>query len=187
MKKLTFNLGCLLLVFGLGLIPYNSKAQDVKLSKQEKKDLEQATLQANFNAIDTLLDRKTFVLEADWLQDRYGYRVPVSSNVNFIRVNTKNVVLQTGNNYNSGYNGVGGVTAEGEIQNLKITKNFKKLTYNVGFTVMTKVGIYDIDMYISSDGNAQATITGTTAGKLTWVGRFMNLYDSKGFKGMETY
>lgn len=65
MKKLTFNLGCLLLVFGLGLIPYYSKAQDVKLSKQEKKDLEQAALQANFHAIDTLLGRKTFVLEAD--------------------------------------------------------------------------------------------------------------------------
>jgi hypothetical protein len=187
MKKLTFNLGCLLFVFGLGLIPYRGKAQDVKLSKQEKKALEQAALQANFYAIDTLLDRKTFVLEADWLQDKYGSRAPVSSNVNFIRVDTKNVVLQTGNNSNSGYNGVGGVTAEGEIQNLKVTKNFKKLSYTVGFSVMTKVGIYDIAMYIASNGNAQATITGTTAGKLTWVGRFMNLYDSRAFKGMETY
>jgi hypothetical protein len=187
MKKVMFNLGCLLLVFGLGLIPYNSKAQDVKLSKQEKRDLEQAALQANFYAIDTLLNRKTFVLEAEWLQDYYGSRVPVSSNVNFIRVDKKNVVLQTGTNYNSGYNGVGGVTAEGEIQNLKITKNFKKLSYTVGFSVMTKVGIYDIAMYIASDGDAQATITGTTAGKLTWVGRFMNLYDSRTFKALETY
>jgi hypothetical protein len=187
MKKLTFNLSCLLLIFGLGLIPYSSKAQDVKLSRQEKKDLEMAALQANFHAIDTLLDRKTFVVQADFLEDRYGFRVPVTSDVNFIKVDTKNVVLQTGNNYGSGYNGVGGVTAEGEIQNLKITKDFKRLSYNVSFNVMTNVGIYDVIMYIGSDGKARASITGTTAGKLTWDGHFVNLYDSRFYKGQETY
>ena len=187
MKKLTFNLSSLLIVLGLGLIPYNSKAQDVKLSRQEKKDLEKAALQANFYAIDTLLDRKTFVLEADFLEDRYGYRVPVISDVNFIKVDTKRVVLQTGSNYSSGSNGVGGTTAEGEIQNLNITKDFKRLSYNVSFNVMTNVGIYDVMMYIGSNGMARASITSTTAGKLSWVGRFVNLYDSRFFKGLETY
>jgi hypothetical protein len=187
MKNLRFNLSRMLLVFAFGLIPYYSIAQDVKLSKQEKKDLEQAVLQANFGAIDTLLDRKTFVLEADYLQDRYGYQVPVNSDINFILVDIKKVVLQTGNNFNSGYNGVGGVTAEGNIQNFKVQKNFKNLSYTISFSVMTNVGIYDVFMNIFSDGRAKATISGSYGGRLSWSGDFKNLYDTRAYKGQETY
>jgi hypothetical protein len=187
MKKLRFNLSRMLLVFAFGLIPYYSIAQDVKPGKEEKKAIEQAELIANFNAIDTLIDRKTFVLEADYLQDKYGNRVPVTSLLNFIKVDSLRVVLQTGSNYNSGYNGVGGVTAEGFIENFKVSKDMKNLSYAVSFSVMTTVGIYDIFMDISSDGTASATISGLNGGKLSWEGRFQNLYNSRFFKGQETY
>ncbi len=150
MKRLTCYLSSLLFVFGLGLIPYTSKAQDVKLTRQEKKDLQKSELNANFHAIDTLLERRTYVLEADYLRNQYGLQVPVTSVLNFILVDSSRVVLQTGSNYRSGYNGVGGVTAEGKIQNYKVVKDLKNLTHSVSFSVMTNVGIFDIFMTIDA-------------------------------------
>jgi hypothetical protein len=187
MKKLSFYSGSLLFVIGFTLISYNSKAQDVKLSKQEKKDLEQTELYANYHAIDTLIERKTFVIEADYLQDLTGNRVFVNSVLNYILVDSVKAVLQTGSNYRSGYNGVGGVTAQGNIQNYKVVKDPKNLRYNVSFTVMTNVGIYDVTMDISANTNASATISGLSHGRLTWYGRFQNLYRSNVYKGQETY
>jgi hypothetical protein len=144
-------------------------------------------LYSNFQAIDTLLKRKTFVVEADFLQDQYGNRVPVTSVLNFILVDSSRVVLQTGSNYRRGYNGVGGVTAEGDIQNLKIEKNLKNLSYNVSLSVMTNVGIYDIFIRVFANTNASATISGLTGGKLTWDGKFRNLFNSDIYKGFQTY
>jgi DNA polymerase III alpha subunit (gram-positive type) len=52
---------------------------------------------------------------------------------------------------------------------------------------MTNVGIYDVIMDISANTNASATISGLSHGRLTWYGRFQNLYRSNVYKGQETY
>jgi Domain of unknown function (DUF4251) len=186
MKNSAF-LGRLFLILGFGLISYSIHAQDVKLTRQEKKELKQAELQANFNAIDTLLQRRTFVIEADFLENQYGRQVPVTSVLNFIMLDSSKAVLQTGSNSRIGYNGVGGVTAEGNIQNYKVSKDSRNLTYTVTFSVMTNVGIFDVLMNISSNTNATAKITGLSRGQLTWDGRFQNLYKSDVYKGQETF
>ena len=187
MKSLKFYLSSLLLVFGLALIPYKSNAQDVKIMRQERKALERDKMEANYHAIDTLLQQKTFVIEADYLQNQMGNQRPVTSVLNFIMVDGPNAVLQTGSNFRVGNNGVGGVTAEGKIQQYKVTQDSKNLTYDVSFTVMTNVGIFDVFINISSDTNARATINGLSAGQLTWIGRFQNLYNSDVYKGQQTY
>lgn len=160
--------------------------QDQKLTRKEKKEMRKAQLYANFLAIDTLLQRRTFVLEADFLQNRYGDQAPVSSTINFIRVEGENVVLQTGSNFAYGYNGVGGVTAEGLITNWKVTRDEKHLGHTVRFTTTTNIGTYDILMRISADANTMATITGLTMGSLTYRGDLVALYNSRIFKGQRT-
>ena len=187
MKNLKFYLASMFFVFVFGMVPYSLKAQDVKLSRQEKRALEQAQMNANFNAIDTLLQRKTFVIEADYLENKYGAQVPVTSVLNFIMLDSTKAILQTGSNYRTGYNGVGGVTAEGKIQQYKVVKDPKNLSYTVRFSVMTNVGIFDVFITISSDTTARATITGLSRGQLTWDGYFQNLYNSDVYKGQETF
>ncbi len=71
MKNLNSILKGLFLAFGLSLISLNSNSQDIKLTKQEQKEARKAQLYANFKAIDTLLMKKTFVLEADYLENQY--------------------------------------------------------------------------------------------------------------------
>jgi hypothetical protein len=187
MKNSAFVFSRMLLLLGLGLIPYNVNAQNVKLTRQEKKEIELAEMNANFYAIDTLLARKTFVLEADYLQNQNGNKIPVTSILNFIKVDSTKATLQTGDNNSTGYNGVGGTTAEGDLQSYKVTKDIKRLTHTVRFSVMTNVGIFDVLMFVGADSKARATITGLYGGNLTWEGQFRNLYDSHFFRGRESY
>lgn len=186
MKKLSYYSGILILTFGFSLMTSLSYSQELKLSRQELKEAKKAALYANFQAIDTLLQRKAFVLEADYLQDYYGNLIPVTSTLNFIKVNGEKAVWQTGSNYYMGYNGVGGVTAEGDLNNWKISKDLKHMSYTITFGVTTDIGQYDVLLMISADNTARATITGLTNGRLTYQGNIVALYNSRVFKGQRT-
>lgn len=187
MKKSTYKMSSLFLTLGFCWITLNSNSQDIKLSRQEQKEAKRAELVANFQVLDTLLERKTFVLEADYLQNQYGNRIIVPAMLNFIRVNSSRVVLQTGSNVNPGYNGVGGVTAEGNLNRWSLVRNFKNLSYNLQFSVVTNIGIYDVAMTISADNFAQATITGLSRGKLIYEGHLAALDNSSVYKGQNSY
>jgi hypothetical protein len=183
MKTLVFKMERMLLVSGLLLITVISNSQDTKLTRQEQKEAKRDRQYFNFQVLDTLLKNRSFVLEADFLENQYGNRKPVMSNINFIMVDSLRAVLQTGSNSNFGLNGVGGTTAEGSISGLKIVKNEKNLSYFLRFTVNSNIGIYDVTMNISSNNTARATITGLTRGKLVYDGRIQTLYNSGVYKG----
>jgi hypothetical protein len=185
MKKIALNRIGLFLAIGFCLISGNSYSSDSKLSRKEKKEARKAELLANFQALDTLIQKKTFVIEADYLENKYGERIIVPHLLNFIKVDSVTAVLQTGSNYGPGYNGVGGVTAEGRLENWKVVKNFKSLYYSVRFTVTTNIGIYDVFMDLGADTYARATITGLTNGELIYDGHIETVGNSAIFKGQQ--
>jgi hypothetical protein len=183
MKASIFKMGSLFLTTGLLLISVVSSSQDVKLSREEQKAARKDKEYFNFQVLDTILENKSFVLEADFLENRWGNRTPVMSDLNFIKVDSTNAILQTGNSIGVGSNGVGGATAEGTISNLKLTKNVKSMSFFLRFTVVTNIGIYDVAMRISGNGMARATITGLSRGELIYDGRIQTIYNSGAFKG----
>ncbi|HLP73535.1 MAG TPA: DUF4251 domain-containing protein [Bacteroidales bacterium] len=189
MKTLKYLSAAMLVVFMAG---FSSKAysqeffQDRELTKKEKKEARKTQLYANFKAIDTLLQNKTFVLEAQYLQDTYGSQVPVTSNLNFIRVDPQNVVMQTGTSSGMGYNGVGGVTAEGSLSNYKVSADEKHLSHTVTFSTITQIGTYDVRMLVGADATVTASITGLSRGRLTYRGNLVAPYNSRVFKGQRT-
>ena len=158
-----------------------------KMTRQEKKAARKVQLEQNFHVIDTLLMAKRFVLEADYLRTREGELIPVTSGLNFIKINQNHGVLQTGANAGLGYNGVGGVTAEGNVDDWKIFKNVKNLNFTVQFHVLTNIGNYDVVLNVNADNNASATITGLGPGNLTWQGHLYTLDSSRVFKGQNSY
>ncbi len=183
MKTSTNNIKSFILTAGLLFIAIIANSQDIKLSKADQKIAKEDKRQYNFNVLDTILQSKNFVLEANFLENQFGFRRPVTSNLNFIKVDSTKAVLQTGNNFGVGYNGVGGITAEGSIRGLKITKNVKNLSFFIQFTVISDIGIYDVSMTINSATNARATITGLSAGELIYDGTIEPTYNSSVFKG----
>jgi len=186
MKTLILKLDGFLMMIGLFLISLNGSSQDNKLTREELREARKTQQLMNFQSLDTLLENKCFVLEADYLENQYGNRIPVLSNLNFIMLDSLKAVLQTGTSSRAGTNGVGGATAEGTITGLKIVKNQKNLSYFLRFSVSTDIGMYDVAMNIFSNNHATATITGLTRGKLVYDGRILALYNSSVYKGRNT-
>jgi hypothetical protein len=168
------------------LISASAAAQE-KLTRQEKKAIEKAQMAYNFRIIDSLLMKRRFVLEADFLRDQYGNQAYVENGLNFVKVDGDKGILQTGTTSGFGYNGVGGVTAEGKVEYIKIDRNLKNLTFTVTFHIVSNLGNYDILMNVNSVNNASATISANVPGRLTWQGRLSALDHSRVFKGQTTY
>lgn len=189
MKTMKMNMMNLFLITAFSWISLNSYSQDTKLSRQEQKEVKKAQMTANFYVLDSLLNSRRFVLEAEFLQNSYGERINVVSTLNFIKLDQSRGILQTGSNYSNsmGYNGVGGVTAEGNIGTWRIYKDAKKLTFRLQFNILTNIGNYDIFMNVAADNRATATISGLGPGKLTWEGHLSTIDNSRIFKGQETF
>lgn len=177
--------GLLFLMSFLG-ISLISNSQDVKPDRTSRKEARKIEMETNFHVLDSLLQSGQYVLEADFLQGKYGDMVPVTSTLNFIKVDGSKGVLQTGSDTRQGYNNVGGVTAEGNIIGYKVVNDNKRLSSTVTFTILTQIGTYNILMTVSADNNASATISGSTSGRLTWDGHLSTLDNSRIFKGTNT-
>lgn len=186
MKRKIKIAGSLLLIFGLSSISFCGKAQDVKLTRQERDEARKILMENNFKTLDTLLNRRNFVLEANYLEDNSGRRIVVTPLLNFIRVDSDKGVLQTGASFSSGYNGVGGVTAEGTINNWELTKDAKNSSYFLRFSLVSNIGNFDISMIINAGNFAQATITSLSYGHFIWAGHLQPVYNSVIFKGQNS-
>lgn len=186
MKTMKTYMTGLLLLIGLFGFSIYSNSQDAKPDKKAKKEAKRAQMEVNFRAMDSLLYSGRYVLEANFLQNKYGDRVLVASSLNFIRVDGLNGVLQTGSNIRLGDNGVGGVTVEGNVTDYRISKNMKNLSCTVTFNLLTNLGTFNILLNVTSGSNARATISGSTSGRLTWDGSLVPLDNSRTFKGSKT-
>lgn len=175
----------LLLLSFVACTPY--KNIDEGLSRKEARELRRAeknrVLQIQFDSIAKILESKQFVLEAQFLSNQRGTKIHVLSNLNFIKIDTSATVIQIGSVTGYGYNGVGGVTAEGFISNWKMTRNEKKKSFYIEMSVMTNLGIYDIFMSVYANGNSSAMLSGLRAGKLQYNGQIVPLELSNLFKG----
>jgi hypothetical protein len=186
MRRLNMNVVKLFFIPVFIMISLSGNSQEIKMSRKERKELRKEEMTANFKILDSLLNSKRFVLEAEYLRNKYGQSVPVFSSLNFIKIDRTHGVIQTGSNVALGYNGVGGVTAEGHIGKWDIKKNPGKLNYTIHFTLLTQIGHYDVFMTINSDNFASATITGLWPGTLTWEGHLETIGNSRIFKGKNT-
>ncbi len=150
------------------------------LTKKEKRNAETAK---QYEITKNMLENRDFVLQTDYLQDRYGNRFFVSSNINFVAVDSTMATIQVGSNFRMGPNGVGGVTAKGEITKWELTANDKNKTFGLSINVMTPIGIYDLYFSIGASGGGTATLTGLSSGRLTFDGNLVPWENSSVYVG----
>lgn len=187
MNTTKINPVSLFLMVILSLITRNVYPQPEKLSRKEKAELRRGELIINYQVLDTLLEGRKFILEADFLNDKYGNRIYVTPMLNFIKIDSLNAVLQIGSTSGLGYNGVGGITAEGSLKDWKLVKKPKELSYYLQFSTITNIGVYDISMTVNADNYARATISGLRGGTLIYEGHLQTLRNSSAFKGQNSY
>ncbi len=186
MKPIIFIMAVLLGISANGYSqaqPVDKKAarDEMRAQRAEERKVKE---QLMAEVVDSMLHSRKFVLEANYLSNQHGNRTIVSSNLNFIMVDSNEVVIQIGSNNSVGSNGVGGITTTGRIT----TYDLKKVGKNQGYYVlkmsaMTPIGMYDIWMQINPNSNTDASISGINYGKLNYHGVIRTFEDSKVWKG----
>ena len=165
-----------------------SKAEIKKFQKEQKKADQEAEAELAAELTRYMVNNHKFVLEADYLSDRYGNRIQVSSMINFIRVDSTQGVMQLGNAYSVGYNGVGGSTVEGRVSNYEAKRiGKKKDAWSVSMIMQTTLGSFNINLMINAGGRADANIKSNWPGQINYHGDLVPISQSRTYKGSPSY
>ena len=163
--------------------------KEQRLYEKEKKKQEKEEEKARLAEVTkTMIQLQRFVLEANQLSDKYGQRVQVSPNINFIMIDSLQGTIQLGSAFNIGYNGVGGTTVDGKVTKYVVNKTGRKNdAYTIQLIFMSAIGTYDISLMVGAEGHASATIRGNWSGQLNYHGRLVPLGTSRVFKGYPSF
>jgi hypothetical protein len=73
---------------------------------------------------------------------------------------------------------------EGPIANYKSSYNEKNGTYSISYNIRSTIGAYDVRISVFGEGRADATVTSTWPGRLSYSGFLVPPAVSKVYKGM---
>lgn len=172
-------------------------AQENKVEKRAdrkaQRDAERARLKAAEQVQDAIsyddavasLKTKQFVMEADQVIFRNGQSAFVNSSTNFVLVNQGRGTVQVAfNTVQPGPNGIGGVTVDGTVSDMKMTTD-KKGRINCNFSIQG-VGISAQIFLTLTNGSNKATVTispNFNSNNMTLSGNLIPLEQSNIFKG----
>ncbi len=166
----------LLLMSGVIYAQDNTENRVTKTEKASQTEMQ-------YLATENLIDSNAFVLNADFLSNRYGYRRIAEPSLNFIKVDSLQVIIQTGNSFGIGYNGVGGLTVSGRITHWNVDKDVFHKTFMIRMSISSPLGFYDIFMSVNASGQAIATVSGMRGREVIFEGRLGHLHELQTFEG----
>ena len=156
-----------------------------KLTKKQRKQLKAMMDSINFARAAAAMDNMDFVLRADRLVFKYGHTAYVNSVTNFISVSGDYATVQVAPFYGGGGpNGVGGITLDGRVSNVKYETR-KNGSRSLSMSVMGSIisATLNIELYAGGN-NAEVTITSNfRSNKITLTGTLTPPDDTYIYKG----
>lgn len=155
-----------------------------KLTKKQRKQLKAMMDSINFARAAAAMDSMDFVLRADRLVFKYGHTAYVNSVTNFISVSGDYATVQVAPFYGGGPNGVGGITLDGRVSNVKYETR-KNGSRSLSMSVMGSIisATLNIELYAGGN-NAEVTITSNfRSNKITLTGTLTPPDDTYIYKG----
>lgn len=155
-----------------------------KLTKKQRKQLKAMMDSINFARAAAAMDNMDFVLRADRLVFKYGHTAYVNSVTNFISVSGDYATVQVAPFYGGGPNGVGGITLDGRVSNVKYETR-KNGSRSLSMSVMGSIisATLNIELYAGGN-NAEVTITSNfRSNKITLTGTLTPPDDTYIYKG----
>ena len=180
MRKILIVLFVALLSFPV--LAQNMTKEEKKAAKAEKKEQQEKADAERAVVIKNSIDAKQFVLEASFLADKRGQKVVVDPIFNFIGVDGEKGAFQFSKGTAVGYNGVGGVTVEGNVSNYEVSVT-KKGVYSIDFRISASFGSIFVSMNVFPNGQTEAAISGSNTSKLKYSGNLLPLAESRIYKG----
>lgn len=161
------------------------KKEQKKAKKEMQKKIDNFGETVAFEKAAACLKNGNFVIEADQIQSPRGGYTSVSSNTNFISMaNGESVIQVAPSNHIAGPNGVGGITVEGSVSNIKINESKSgNITYSYN---VQGVGVSASVKIVLPKGGTKATATiypNFSSNDVTLSGRVVAPQNSKVFKG----
>jgi hypothetical protein len=157
-------------------------ASEKSAARREARELREKIRQEQVAA---LISSRQFILKADYIRGNKGQNVRIISDINFIMIDSSRAAFQQGSDIDIGYNGLGGFTREGPVQNYSCSSDSTKfgITYKIRFMIFTTSGSIDISLDIAETGKADATVRGNKSWKLYYSGSIHPLTDTPKFIG----
>jgi len=187
----------LFLIIGLisctGLFAQTENPDSRNLTREEKKALKMAKKEEEARKREEALVRyrtiaqdKNWVLEAHTVFEKGGQSFMMNPSINFVSVIGDETTIQLSFNGIIGWNGVGGITLEGNTTKYEVNETKNSITITLT-AIGSGMGPADLLVTVGSDGNGRATISGNWGQRITFAGNFMASEDSRVYKGTPTY
>ncbi len=171
----------LLIVFMMGLAYYpaysqestSSKKEQRKLEKEQKKKEKEMQAAEAKEVLAKLLENKCFVFKASRLQGPQGASYSVPPDRNFLGIQDSLVIFQFAFDNVVGWNGVGGATMEGFLNNYTFKKGEKNKPMIVESRIAPKIGsgspYFMLTVMDSGDANLELRLGDGTRLKLNGI------------------
>lgn len=180
------------LVIGLLVLHAGALAQETELSSKEQRKLEKeqkkkakaAEGAEKIEILKKLLSTKFFVFQGSRLIGNGGDTWALTQDINFLSVIDTNATLQFGFHGLVGWNGVGGITIEGYLDNYNFDDGGKSKSMTVSAQIREKIGQKNgyVVINVRDDGSADLDVT-VPGGTYRMTGRIVNPYEAGIFKG----
>ena len=144
---------------------------------------EQAVLDLKIKKYTEIFEQKSFVLEANTVYSKRGESFQMNSSINFVKLEKGVGVLQLGFNQLVGWNGVGGITLDGNVSNYEVDKGDGTKMPSVSFNMNGTTGGGTVRINVNSSGMATATVDGNFGDRITFSGPLKSLKESSVYQG----
>ena len=179
----------LAMLFMLVLMVFQINAQEVKevskdgLSRKERKELKKKKRTRAFDLKKEkgarLLSESDFVLRANRLSLPTGPDIPVSDDVNFVKVEGDTVTFQYGFNGVVGRNGLGGETLKGKIVGKSLKDQGEGKSYAAVIDFLTPLALEYVVLYIYIEGDKARAKIFSNGNFVNLRGPYMRVKDSE--------
>ena len=148
---------------------------------------EQAVLDSKIKMYTEIFEQKSFVIEANTVYSKKGRSFQMNSSINFVKLNKGVGVVQLGFDGIIGWNGVGGITLDGNVTNYKVDKGDGTKMPSVSFNMNGPSGGGTVRISVNSSGNSRATIDGNFGDRITFSGPLVPLSESSTYQGQTLF
>ena len=139
--------------------------------EKSKKELKAEKEQQQQKEIESLINSKSFVFEAQKVNPQGGRVIILDYNTYFLKFNTEKTTSDLpffGRAFNVAYGGDGGIKFEGVPENIKIEK--KKKSYILKATVKGKDDVYNLTFSIFLNGGATLFVNSNNKASISYDG-----------------
>ena len=163
-----------------------TKKEQRKLEKQKKKEERRKKSEALRKYYEHLIKNRRWVFQATRLYGPSGQLFNVTPDINFVAVKDSMIILQFGFQNVMGWNGVGGVTAEGFLSQYKFDPgktNQDAMTISAHIKPKYGGGSPYFTMTIMNDGSADISVTLNNGEMLRMGGQLYAPHNANVYKG----